>query len=113
MFKSRAISSHMSSVASGNNQAAFCNYLAESDYAVKAGVQVQGTIRRISNTERMKRLVEAYSSSFPGAGPKFAPLDELLSINADSTLFALSIEQYKVVDSRTGRVDLAYIPNAR
>lgn len=107
VFKSRTGSDHARGLAR-DSSAAMSVYRHDSSYVRKAGVQLLGEVTRITEVEVMRRLVDQYSAAFPGAQERFASVQALLSVTAESTLFLFRIRSYKVTDGWTGRTDAVY-----
>lgn len=107
IFKSRSTSAHMLTLRR-NSSAALAVYDHSSNYNVKSGVQLLGDVSRIKEEDRMQEYVEQYGQKFAGSLQKFAPLKDLLSSDASSTLFRFQVERYKFTDSKAGRADTEY-----
>jgi uncharacterized protein YhbP (UPF0306 family) len=107
IFKSRSGSEHMQRLFE-DPRAALGVYDHESNYKEKQGVQLLGSVSRISDPQIMESLVDAYGNRFAGARDKFAAIDELISPGAPSTLFRFEIKEAKVTSSAKGIADLEY-----
>lgn len=85
-FKSRTTSRHSLNLAS-RAYCAVAVYDHDSTYLKKSGVQLLGQTYRITDAQAMKRAVDAYSARFSSAGAKFQPLNDLIQLDAPSTMF--------------------------
>lgn len=107
VFKSRSGSDHMRSLFS-KPLAALAVYRHDSTYKVKAGLQLKGTVERISDPVVMSAAVDLYSSKFDGAREKFAPIDDLVGPHAESTLYRFIPQAFKFTDGWQERTDMDY-----
>ena len=108
-FKSRSGSDHMRALRE-DDRAALAVYDHDSTYSMKSGVQVKGTVERISDENVMERVVRQYSSCFEGAQEKFDPVERLVRLDAESTMFRLVPTSYKFIDGPSARLDADYRP---
>lgn len=93
-----------------DDRAALAVYDHDSTYSMKSGVQVKGTVERISDENVMERVVRQYSSCFEGAQEKFDPVERLVRLDAESTMFRLVPTSYKFIDGPSARLDADYRP---
>ena len=106
-FKSRTQSIHSQSFVQSPFAAASI-YTPESNYVDKAGVQLQGAIKRVLNLKEMASAIALYGKAFKGAEKKFEALPKLISDFANSTMYSFDIETVKFVDSTKGIHTLEY-----
>lgn len=107
LFKSRSNSEHMVNVASQSG-AALAIYDAGSSYGSKRGMQIVGTVSRITDETKMRDAVERYSAAFDGARERFASLAELIADDASSTMYRFEIRSWKHTDTDRGLEPLKY-----
>ena len=107
VFKSRGASAHMSALRN-DPRAALSFYWHASTYETKAGVQLKGIVDRVSDVRDITRAVDLYSDAFEGARAKFAPVEDLVKPDCESTMYRFVPTAYKVVDGTSDRLDLEY-----
>ena len=107
IFKSRLQSDHIVSLRS-RPFAAMAIYRHDSGYSRKAGIQLTGTVERVSTAAEMTRYVNQYSERLPGADEHFEPIERLLENDVEATLWRFNISEYKFTDNWSGRLDLTY-----
>lgn len=96
LIKSHTTSNHGLVIAKGAN-VALAIFDPLSSYSTKSGVQLRGVCERITDSGEMKNAVQIYSHTFDGAADRFAPVEELVSSNAKSTLFRIKIISGKML----------------
>lgn len=96
LLKSHTTSHHGSVIKSGANVVVVV-YDMNSTYTNKTGVQLRGICERIYDRDEMKNAVKIYSDTFEGAAARFAPLEELVSAEAKSTLFRIKLVSGKML----------------
>lgn len=89
--------SHHGSVIKNGAKVVVVIYDQSSTYTNKTGVQLRGICERIYDKEEMVNAVKIYSDTFEGAAARFAPLDELVSAQAKSTLFRIKLVSGKML----------------
>lgn len=99
-YKSRTQSNHSRIVAT-NPTVAVVIYDHQSSYSKKAGIQATGVVERVQGLSEMGRAVELYSRAFKGSGEKFAALPELVSEFVKSTLYKITLQTIKMVDTES------------
>jgi len=96
LVKSHRTSDH-GKVMQVNPRVVLTIYDPNSTYTEKSGVQLRAICARIYDKAEMQNAVEVYAKTFPGAKQRFAPLDELISPDAKSTLFRMTIISGKML----------------
>lgn len=89
--------SHHGSVIKNGAKVAVAIYDTKSTYSDKTGVQLRGICERIYDKAEMLNAVKIYSETFEGAAARFAPIDELVSEDAKSTLFRIKLVSGKML----------------
>ncbi len=89
--------SHHGSVIKDGAEVAVAIFDSKSTYCVKTGVQLRGICERIFDKDEMVSAVKIYSDAFEGAAARFAPIDELISKEAKSTLFKIKLISGKML----------------
>ena len=89
--------SHHGSVIKNGAKVAVAIFDAQSTYSNKTGVQLRGICERIYDKDEMLNAVKIYSDTFEGAASRFAPIDELISRDAKSTLFRIKLVSGKML----------------
>jgi len=80
-----------------NPRGCFVIYDGNSIYTNKSGIQLRCEVERITDYNEMISAVAAYSKNFIGAGKRFASIEELILVDAKSTLFRLKIISGKML----------------
>lgn len=80
-----------------NPHIALAIYDPASTYTDKSGIQLRAICERIYDKKEMCNAVNIYSSVFSGAEARFAPVEELISPDAKSTLFRMKIVSGKML----------------
>lgn len=89
--------SHHGSVIKNGARVAVAIYDTKSTYSDKTGVQLRGICERIYDKDEMLNAVTIYSETFDGAAARFAPIDDLVSEDAKSTLFRIRLVSGKML----------------
>jgi nitroimidazol reductase NimA-like FMN-containing flavoprotein (pyridoxamine 5'-phosphate oxidase superfamily) len=98
-FKSRTESEHIEALPNSNYVAGSI-YLPESNYANrKGGVQLLGTVGRVTNIKEMTKVLGMYTQAFAGSEKKFDSIPEMITDSVKSTMFRFKVEKAKVLDS--------------
>jgi uncharacterized protein YhbP (UPF0306 family) len=107
-YKSRTESSHAIALVDNPN-ISLAIYDHNSSYSSKTGVQLKGKVSRVTDLLEMTKVVKMYSEAFVGSGAKLQNIPELISSYVKSTMFKITLEQVKMVDSSDGTEMVEYI----
>ncbi len=98
-FKSSNDSIHANNLLVNNKVACALYDKESSPFGEKQGVQILGVAERINTKEEANSAVELYIGTFNSPKDKFYPLEQLLGDKAKSSMYKITVQQAKMLDS--------------